>query len=218
MSAICTWRSNDGTAAWGIGHADAADVTLTTDYATAKEVFISGDPQTGMQAFMAGKVKIQGDMSKLIAAQQAGGPGGNSALQQAIQASPNSCASLVAPSRTGWIPRACIPCWVDDPASVPHHCARGRDRRARRRRPHHSRTGRAQAALSHRDFRIVWGGTFASNIGTWMQNVLLGAYGYELTHSGFVRRPAVLRAARTDCWSWPRWVACSPTSSTVGGC
>lgn len=76
--------SNNGTAAWGIGHADAADVTLTTDYATAKEVFISGDPQAGMQAFMGGKVKIQGDMSKLIAAQQAGGPGSNSALQQAI--------------------------------------------------------------------------------------------------------------------------------------
>lgn len=47
--------------------------------------------------------------------------------------------------------------------------------------------GTAQAALRHRDFRVVWGGTFASNIGTWMQNVLLGAYGWELTHStGFV--------------------------------
>ena len=43
--------------------------------------------------------------------------------------------------------------------------------------------GTAQAALAHRDFRIVWGGTFASNIGTWMQNVLLGAYGYHITHS-----------------------------------
>jgi MFS family permease len=43
--------------------------------------------------------------------------------------------------------------------------------------------GTAQAALRHRDFRIVWSGTFASNIGTWMQNVLLGAYGYTLTHS-----------------------------------
>jgi MFS family permease len=43
--------------------------------------------------------------------------------------------------------------------------------------------GTAMAALANRDFRIVWGGTFASNIGTWMQNVLLGAYGYELTHS-----------------------------------
>ena len=43
--------------------------------------------------------------------------------------------------------------------------------------------GTAQAALRHRDFRIVWSGTFASNIGTWMQNVLLGAYGFTLTHS-----------------------------------
>jgi MFS family permease len=45
------------------------------------------------------------------------------------------------------------------------------------------RRGTAQAALRNRDFRIFWGGTFASNIGTWMQNVLLGAYGYELTGS-----------------------------------
>ncbi|MFN8035284.1 MAG: MFS transporter [Acidimicrobiia bacterium] len=43
--------------------------------------------------------------------------------------------------------------------------------------------GTAVAALRRRDFRLFWGGTFASNIGTWMQNVLLGAYGYELTHS-----------------------------------
>jgi MFS family permease len=43
--------------------------------------------------------------------------------------------------------------------------------------------GTAQAALRHRDFRIVWTGTFASNIGTWMQNVLLGAYGFTLTGS-----------------------------------
>jgi MFS family permease len=43
--------------------------------------------------------------------------------------------------------------------------------------------GTAQAALRHREFRIVWSGTFASNIGTWMQNVLLGAYGFTLTHS-----------------------------------
>ncbi len=43
--------------------------------------------------------------------------------------------------------------------------------------------GTARAALRHREFRIVFAGTFASNIGTWMQNVLLGAYGYTLTHS-----------------------------------
>ena len=45
------------------------------------------------------------------------------------------------------------------------------------------RTGTARAALSHRTFRIVFLGAFASNIGTWMQNVVLGAYAYDLTHS-----------------------------------
>src|SRR4030088_2350121 len=45
------------------------------------------------------------------------------------------------------------------------------------------RRGTAKAGLRKRDFRIFWGGTFASNIGTWMQNVLLGAFGYELTGS-----------------------------------
>lgn len=45
------------------------------------------------------------------------------------------------------------------------------------------RRGTALAALRNRDFRIFWGGTFLSNIGTWMQNVLLGAFAYELTGS-----------------------------------
>lgn len=44
-------------------------------------------------------------------------------------------------------------------------------------------TSSARAALGHRDFRIVWLGAFASNIGTWMQNVTLGALAYELTGS-----------------------------------
>jgi MFS family permease len=46
-----------------------------------------------------------------------------------------------------------------------------------------ARSGTARAALSHRTFRIVYLGAFASNIGTWMQNVVLGAYAYDLTHS-----------------------------------
>jgi MFS family permease len=46
-----------------------------------------------------------------------------------------------------------------------------------------ARRGTARAALSHRTFRTVFLGAFASNIGTWMQNVVLGAYAYDLTHS-----------------------------------
>ena len=77
--------SVEGKAEMGPGHADGADVTLTTDYATAKDVFVSGNQQAGMQAFMSGKVKVQGDMTKLMMSQQGGGPGGNQALTDAIQ-------------------------------------------------------------------------------------------------------------------------------------
>ena len=68
-----------------VGHIDGPEVTVTLDEPTAKAIFIEGNPQAGMQAFMAGKVKIQGDMTKLMAAQAGGGPGGNESLQQAIQ-------------------------------------------------------------------------------------------------------------------------------------
>ncbi|MDQ6909541.1 MAG: SCP2 sterol-binding domain-containing protein [Actinomycetota bacterium] len=54
----------------GLGHLDDPDVTVTLDYGTAKAVFVDGTPQAGMQAFMAGKVKVQGDMTKLIEAMQ----------------------------------------------------------------------------------------------------------------------------------------------------
>ena len=68
--------AREGHADWGPGHADNADLTLTTDYATAREIFMSGNPQAGMQAFLEGKVKVQGDLTKLMAAQVAGtGPG-----------------------------------------------------------------------------------------------------------------------------------------------
>jgi hypothetical protein len=74
--------AKDGKGEMGVGLVDDADVTLTTDYATAKDVFVSGNQQAGMQAFMAGKVKVQGDMTKLMMGQQGGG---NQALNEAIQ-------------------------------------------------------------------------------------------------------------------------------------
>ena len=73
----------EGEAQFGKGHIEGGDVTLTTDYATAKDIFVSGNPQAGMQAFMAGKVKVQGDMTKLMASQGAGP--GNPELSAALQ-------------------------------------------------------------------------------------------------------------------------------------
>ena len=54
-----------------LGHLDDADVTVTTDYATAKAIFVDQDQAAGMQAFMTGKVTVQGDMMKLMALQTA---------------------------------------------------------------------------------------------------------------------------------------------------
>jgi putative sterol carrier protein len=51
------------------GELEAPDLTLTTDYETAKKIFVEQDQSAGMQAFMAGKIKVQGDMMKMMAMQ-----------------------------------------------------------------------------------------------------------------------------------------------------
>ena len=51
------------------GLLDAADVTATLDYETAKAMMVDANPQAAMQAFMAGKIKLQGDMTKAMAMQ-----------------------------------------------------------------------------------------------------------------------------------------------------
>ena len=55
------------------GHIDGAEVTVTLDYETAKAIIVDQNPQAAMQAFMAGKIKVQGDMTKLMA-MQSGAP------------------------------------------------------------------------------------------------------------------------------------------------
>jgi hypothetical protein len=61
--------TSDGALRLELGHLDPADLTVTLDYATAKAVLVEGNPQVAMQAFMAGRVRIDGDMSKLMALQ-----------------------------------------------------------------------------------------------------------------------------------------------------
>jgi len=55
-----------------MGHIEGADVKVTLDYGTARALFVDQNPQAGMQAFMAGKIKVEGDMTKLMAMQQGG--------------------------------------------------------------------------------------------------------------------------------------------------
>jgi hypothetical protein len=64
------------------GHLETQDLKVTVDYDTAKAILIEGNPQAGMQAFMAGKVKVEGDMAKLMAL-TAGPPPDASAAEMA---------------------------------------------------------------------------------------------------------------------------------------
>ena len=78
--------SSSGELEMGTGHLDAADVTITLDYETARAIFVDGDPQAAMQAFMAGKIKVQGDMTELLLVAQQVTPGGTaSQVQQRIR-------------------------------------------------------------------------------------------------------------------------------------
>jgi putative sterol carrier protein len=74
--------TTNGTVELELGHLEAADVTATLDYDTAKAMMVDANPQAGMQAFMAGKIKLQGDMTKALAL-QSGPP--NPALTAKIQ-------------------------------------------------------------------------------------------------------------------------------------
>ena len=59
---------------FGQGHVADAPTKLTVPYDVAKAMFVDGDQQAPMQAFMSGKIKVEGDMSKLMAMQGGAGP------------------------------------------------------------------------------------------------------------------------------------------------
>ena len=53
------------------GLAEHAKTTLTMDAETLRKVFLEYDMTAAMQAFMTGKIKVQGDMSQLMLLQTA---------------------------------------------------------------------------------------------------------------------------------------------------
>jgi hypothetical protein len=62
--------TSSGELVMGKGHIDGADVKLAVDWATAKAVFVEQNAQAGMQAFMAGKIRLmEGDLMKLMSLQ-----------------------------------------------------------------------------------------------------------------------------------------------------
>jgi hypothetical protein len=77
--------ASGGRADWGKGHLDDADVTLTLGYDTARAIFVDGNPQAAIEAFMAGRIIVQGDVTKLMVMQSAGPGSTASELTRALQ-------------------------------------------------------------------------------------------------------------------------------------
>jgi putative sterol carrier protein len=54
---------------FGQGHKDAAPVTVILPADIAKKIFVDADQQAGMQAFMSGQMRVEGDVTKLMVLQ-----------------------------------------------------------------------------------------------------------------------------------------------------
>ena len=52
-----------------LGHLETVDLLVTIGYEIARAMLVEGNPQAGLQAFMQGKIKVEGDIAKLMALQ-----------------------------------------------------------------------------------------------------------------------------------------------------
>lgn len=67
------------------GHQDGAPTTMILPKDLAQKIFIEGDQSAGMQGFMSGQIKVEGDMSKLMSLQSAQPTGSQQKLMEDIQ-------------------------------------------------------------------------------------------------------------------------------------
>jgi putative sterol carrier protein len=79
--------TTDGEVVIEDGHLDGPDLTVTVDYETARAIFIDQDAAAAMQAFMGGRIKVDGDLTKMLAMQaSAAAPDANAqALADALR-------------------------------------------------------------------------------------------------------------------------------------
>ena len=59
-----------------LGHLERPDLTITVEYTTVRAILVDGDAQAAMQAFLSGRIKVDGDITKLLALQSSGLVGG----------------------------------------------------------------------------------------------------------------------------------------------
>ena len=61
--------TSNGSLEMELGSIEESDLTVTTDYETARKLFVEQDPTASMQAFMAGRIKVEGDITLLMVMQ-----------------------------------------------------------------------------------------------------------------------------------------------------
>ena len=61
--------TSNGSLEMELGSIEESDLTVTTDYETARKLFVEQDPTASMQAFMAGSIKVEGDITRLMVMQ-----------------------------------------------------------------------------------------------------------------------------------------------------
>jgi len=61
--------TSNGSLEMELGSIEESDLTVTTDYETARKLFVEQDPTASMQAFMAGCIKVEGDITRLMVMQ-----------------------------------------------------------------------------------------------------------------------------------------------------
>lgn len=68
------------------GAIEGAPTKLTVPFEVAKDMFVNGNQQAAMQAFMSGQIKVEGDMTKLMAMQSQGANPNQAEIQEKIKA------------------------------------------------------------------------------------------------------------------------------------
>lgn len=67
------------------GHKEGAPTTMILPADLAQRILIDGDASAGMQGFMSGQIRVEGDMSKLMSLQMAQPTASQKALMSQIQ-------------------------------------------------------------------------------------------------------------------------------------
>ena len=79
--------TSDGHLVLDTGALENPDLTVALDYDTARAMFVEMSPQRAVEAFLAGKIMVTGDMTKLLGlAQVFAGKDGDDAMSSIIRA------------------------------------------------------------------------------------------------------------------------------------